>query len=124
MRYRYPAPRLIRRIDIVTDSALTYVFAASVAESIEPPGIPPGRGTIATETDCVPDVCDEGYGLCQGFGCGQSRWWSLGETSEPGLGTARSVSHRRWLGPARDVSVRDAGTMTNRRARDATEQRR
>jgi len=49
MRYRYPAPRLIRRIDIVIDSALTHVLAASVAEPTEPHGIPARRGTIPTE---------------------------------------------------------------------------
>ncbi|HZW45758.1 MAG TPA: hypothetical protein VFF32_15490 [Dermatophilaceae bacterium] len=50
MRYRYPAPKLIRRIDIVIDSALTNVLAATVAKPTEPHGIPAGRGTIATET--------------------------------------------------------------------------
>jgi len=56
MRYRYPAPRLIRRIDIVTGSALIRVCLASVAESIEPHGIPPGRGTIPLRKPEVPDV--------------------------------------------------------------------
>jgi hypothetical protein len=32
MRYRYPAPKLIRRIDIVI-AALAHVLAASVTES-------------------------------------------------------------------------------------------
>ena len=70
MRYRYPAPKLIRRIDIVMVAALIRVSLASVAEPIEPHGIPPGRGTIATETDCVPDVCDEEMGFVQDSGCG------------------------------------------------------
>jgi hypothetical protein len=37
MRYRYPAPKLIRRIDIVTGTALIRVSSASVAEPTEPP---------------------------------------------------------------------------------------
>ncbi|MHB8187927.1 MAG: hypothetical protein ACYDDU_18040 [Dermatophilaceae bacterium] len=55
MRYRYPDPRLIRRIDIVT-AALIYFLAASIVESIEPHGIPDGRGTIPLRKPGVPDV--------------------------------------------------------------------
>jgi len=67
MRYRYPAPRLMRRIDIVIDSDLTNVPAATVAEPTEPHGIPAGRGTIATETASVPDVCREESALRWGW---------------------------------------------------------
>jgi hypothetical protein len=72
MRYRYPAPRLIRRIDIVTGSDLIHVLAASVAESTEPHGIPTRRGTMPTGTTSVPDVCDviEGPNLSQAIDSG------------------------------------------------------
>ncbi|MHB8186342.1 MAG: hypothetical protein ACYDDU_09675 [Dermatophilaceae bacterium] len=55
MRYRYPDPRLIRRIDIVT-AALVHFVEASVVESTEPHGIPAGRGTIPLRKPGVPDV--------------------------------------------------------------------
>jgi hypothetical protein len=94
-------------------------------ESTEPPCLRTGRGTIPLREPEVPDVRDEGNGLCDGFGRGQSRWWSLGVASEPGLGTARSVSHRRWLSSmgARASGVSRTAGATRRQTRALEDER-